>query len=383
MRQIDVAVIGTGWCGGIRAVTAAESPLVRAVHIAEILPDRLAEVAAETGAATATDDYQVLLANPDIEAVMISATPETTHHPMARDALLAGKHVLLEKPIGLTLEEADELIELSERTGLKLTIGYSQRFNAKQALVKRSLDDGTLGDPVSVLISRHITRRLGTKIGSRIKLSPAAMEATHDIDFALWCLEPRRPVRVYAQAVEKVMKQEIGVADMMSIVITMDDGVVVTIGAGWILPPGYPNFSTTWIEFVGSEGALLMDAGHKDIILNTMEEGVVFPLSTMPGEKVGHVYAGPMERETQHFLEAVAYDRPVMVQPRQARQTMEVYMAADHRGRAQPGDRTAARRSRHPVAVGGCRTAILTPAAISPRRAPARSPRPPSPTRPH
>ena len=72
-----------------------------------------------------------------------------------------------------------------------------------------------------------------------------------------------------------------------------------------------------------------MDAGHKDIILNTMEEGVVFPLSTMPGEKVGHVYAGPMERETQHFLEAVAYDRPVMVQPRQARVTMEVYMAAD------------------------------------------------------
>ena len=78
---------------------------------------------------------------------MISATPETTHYPIAKAALLAGKHVLLEKPIALTLEEADELIELSERTGLKFTIGYSQRFNAKQALVKRSLDDGTLGRP--------------------------------------------------------------------------------------------------------------------------------------------------------------------------------------------------------------------------------------------
>ncbi|MGH9197135.1 MAG: gfo/Idh/MocA family oxidoreductase, partial [Acidimicrobiia bacterium] len=120
-----------------------------------------------------------------------------------------------------------------------------------------------------------------------------------------------------------------GVADTMSIVITMDDGVVVTIGAGWILPPGYPNFSTTWIEFVGSEGALLMDASYKDIILNTMKDGVVFPLSTMPGESVGHMYAGPMERETQHFIEAVALDRPVMVDPRLARLTMEVYMAAD------------------------------------------------------
>jgi predicted dehydrogenase len=104
---------------------------------------------------------------------------------------------------------------------------------------------------------------------------------------------------------------------------------VVTIGAGWSLPPGYPNFSTTWIEFIGTEGALLMDASHKDIILNTMDKGVQFPLSTMPGEYVDHVYAGPMERETLHFLEAVAYDRPVMVEPRLARLTMEVYLAAD------------------------------------------------------
>jgi predicted dehydrogenase len=115
----------------------------------------------------------------------------------------------------------------------------------------------------------------------------------------------------------------------MMLMITMDDGVVVTIGAGWSLPPGYPNFSTTWIEFIGTEGALLMDASHKDIILNTMDKGVQFPLSTMPGEYVDHVYAGPMERETLHFLEAVAYDRPVMVEPRLARLTMEVYLAAD------------------------------------------------------
>ncbi|MPZ54096.1 MAG: hypothetical protein GEU79_15425, partial [Acidimicrobiia bacterium] len=56
---------------------------------------------------------------------------------------------------------------------------------------------------------------------------------------------------------------------------------------------------------------------------------IQFPLSTMPGEFVDHVYAGPMERETQHFLDAVAYDRPVMVDPRLARLTMEVYLAAD------------------------------------------------------
>ncbi len=329
MEQLNVGVVGTGWCGGIRAITAANSPLVGSLHLAETNAERLAEMKQKTSPVTATDDWQVLLANPDIQALMISATPETLHYPMARDSLAAGKHVLLEKPIALTLDEADELIELADSKGLKFTIGYSQRFNTKQALAKRSLQDGSLGDPVSVLISRHIGRSLGAKIGSRTKLSPAAMEATHDIDTAFWLLEPRRPVRVYSQVAWGARKEQHGVPDVQYITITMDDGVVVQIGAGWALPPGYPNYASTWIEVHGTDGALLMDASHKDIIFNTVKDGVQFPLSTMPGEFVDHTYAGPMERETQHFLEAVAYDRPVMVDPKLARVTMEVYLAAD------------------------------------------------------
>jgi predicted dehydrogenase len=105
--------------------------------------------------------------------------------------------------------------------------------------------------------------------------------------------------------------------------------VAGTRRAGWILPPGYPNFSTTTIEFVGSEAALLIDDSHRDIVLNRMDGGVVFPLSTMLGERVGHVYAGPMAAETEHFLAAVAHDRPVLVPAAQAREVMQVYLAAD------------------------------------------------------
>jgi scyllo-inositol 2-dehydrogenase (NAD+) len=64
-------------------------------------------------------------------------------------------------------------------------------------------------------------------------------------------------------------------------------------------------------------------------VLNTMQNGMVLPLSTMPGEQVAHVYQGPMQAETVHFLEAVALERPVLVTPEEARQVMEVTLAAD------------------------------------------------------
>src|SRR5688572_13578990 len=210
MKPIEVAVIGTGWCGGIRAETLAAHPLVKALHIAEVNKVRLQEVRNKTGAKTAIEDYKPLLDDKNIEAVYISATPETTHYPMAKDCLGAGKHVFLEKPIAMTLEEADELIELKNEKNLKFSIGYSQRFNPKFAYVRQCIRDGTIGRPVSALVSRHITRSLGKKISGRVKLSPAAMESTHDLDFLLWCLEPAKPVRVYSQVNYGVMREHSG-----------------------------------------------------------------------------------------------------------------------------------------------------------------------------
>ena len=102
-----------------------------------------------------------------------------------------------------------------------------------------------------------------------------------------------------------------------------------SIGGGWSLPPSYPNFCTTWIEIVGTEGAVILDDTHRDDWLNTVEEGMQLPMSTMPGEHVDHIFAGPMGPETIHFLESVLLDRPVMVTPEHARMVMEAYTAAD------------------------------------------------------
>jgi predicted dehydrogenase len=249
--------------------------------------------------------------------VYISTTPETNHYPICRDCLKSGKNVMLEKPISLELWEADELIELAKRNGLKFTIGYSQRFNPKIAYAKKKITDGTLGNVVSVLVSRNLSRSLGKKIAGRVRLSPVVMESTHDLDFVFWLLEPAKPVRVYSQGAYGYMKPVNGSHD------------VVMIGGGWNFPPSYPNYCSTWIEITGTEGALVLDDTQRDNWLNTMSNGQVFPMSTMPGEQVGEVFAGGMGPETIHFLEACIRDTPVMVTPESARRVMETYSAAD------------------------------------------------------
>jgi myo-inositol 2-dehydrogenase/D-chiro-inositol 1-dehydrogenase len=127
VKQVEVAVIGTGWCGGIRAETLSRSALVDKLHICEIRPDRLAEVKALTKPATATLDYQDIIRNPNISVVYVCTTPEQNHYPITRDCLKAGKHVLLEKPIAAELWE-DELITLRGAAG-----HYHRLFAAVQS----------------------------------------------------------------------------------------------------------------------------------------------------------------------------------------------------------------------------------------------------------
>jgi myo-inositol 2-dehydrogenase/D-chiro-inositol 1-dehydrogenase len=162
-----------------------------------------------------------------------------------------------------------------------------------------------------------------------VRLSPVVMESTHDLDFVFWLLEPAKPVRVYSQGAYGYMEAINGSHDIMFTTVTMDNGVVVMIGGGWNFPPSFPNYCSTWIEVTGTEGALTLDDTQRDNWLNTVKRGQEFPMSTMPGEWVDHVFAGGMGPETIHFLEACIRDAPVMVTPESARLVMETYSAAD------------------------------------------------------
>src|SRR5437763_1874834 len=223
--------------------------------------------------------------------------------------------------------EGREAVAMPRRCPREASRGRSDRHRLVRRHPRRNAV--ALGESVAVMVSRHITRNLGSKIAKRVKRSPVVMESTHDLDFVFWLLEPAKPVRVYSQGAFGYMQPINGSYDIMWTIVTMDNGMVVTVGGGWNLPPSYPNYCSTWVEITGTDGALILDDTHRDVWLNTVSDGTRFPMSTMPGEQVDHVFAGQMGPETIHFLEACILDKPVMVTPESARMVMETYTAAD------------------------------------------------------
>jgi len=148
-----MGVIGTGWIGLRRAQICAGHPLVSELHLADAVPEVAEAAAASTGASSWTTDYRELMDR--VDAVIVSTAPETTHYPIARDALTAGKHTLLEKPMAFTIGEADELLARATDSGARFAVGYTQRFNPRFSYVKECVTEGRVGKPVTAMISHH------------------------------------------------------------------------------------------------------------------------------------------------------------------------------------------------------------------------------------
>ena len=126
MQQVRTAVIGVGYLGRFHAQKYAALPAADLVAVVDASAENRTRVAAETGC-RAVADYRDILG--EVDAVSI-ATPTPLHYPIARECLERGIHVLVEKPITTTLEEARSLVETAARQGRVLQVGHLERFNA-------------------------------------------------------------------------------------------------------------------------------------------------------------------------------------------------------------------------------------------------------------
>ncbi|MDD5034055.1 MAG: Gfo/Idh/MocA family oxidoreductase [Methylococcaceae bacterium] len=126
MNKLKCAVIGVGYLGKFHAQKYAALPDCELVAVVDSNPDQ-ARTIAEQNHTRALVDYRELLGRVDAVSIV---TPTTLHFEVARDFLAHGAHVLVEKPITVTVEEADELIRIAEEKNLRLMVGHLERFNA-------------------------------------------------------------------------------------------------------------------------------------------------------------------------------------------------------------------------------------------------------------
>ena len=144
-RRLGLGVIGCGYWGPYYVRNALENSRMRLVAIADLRQERLDAIAARAPGARVTTSQEELLEDPAIEAVAI-ATPVSTHYALARQALEAGKHVILAKPMTATSREAMELIALAEERERVLLVDHTFVYTGAVRHIRRMLEDGALGD---------------------------------------------------------------------------------------------------------------------------------------------------------------------------------------------------------------------------------------------
>jgi len=146
VRPLRIALLGYGFIGDIHARAAADQGLVVSV-VAGHDRARAERFAAAHGIARATDDWRAAIDAEDVDAVVIG-TPNSLHHPQALAALAAGKHVLVDKPMAVTVGEAREVQHAAARAGRTLLVGHMWRYRDEVLATRARIAGGSVGRPV-------------------------------------------------------------------------------------------------------------------------------------------------------------------------------------------------------------------------------------------
>jgi myo-inositol 2-dehydrogenase/D-chiro-inositol 1-dehydrogenase len=197
VTRLGVAVIGCGFQGGIHAANVAASSRADLLWCADLEPDRAARLAAETGAGRATERLEEVWEDPDVDAVIIATTTHT-HHDLALTAALHGKHMLLEKPMALSVAECLEIERACVEAGVRVVLGYKFRFTAAAIAARAAVPDPrvlvaqTLYDPAPPGASSWVNDR--SLSGGRLVSS-----LVHSVDLLRY-LSGDEVIRVFAEA---------------------------------------------------------------------------------------------------------------------------------------------------------------------------------------
>ena len=314
------AVIGLGWFGEVHADALAQMPGIELAALSTRRPERLAEIADRHHVERRYTDYRELLDDPSVDVVSIT-THIDDHRDIAIDALRAGKHVFLEKPMASNVEDCDAIIEAVEKGRGLFMVGHICRFDPRVTLAKQAIEEGRVGK----IISMHARRNLSKVIGRMVldKISALMGDGIHDADLMLW-FSQAKPVSVYAQEVHpgKCKYPDAGWA-----MVRLDNGAVAVVESVWHLPESTPYQIDARMEVIGTEGALYLNCGEAGLEIHAPDR-IHLP-DTLYWPRVFGEYFGILRSELRYFANCVKEGRtPDRITPQESRAAVELMVAA-------------------------------------------------------
>ena len=301
MEQVGFGVIGTGIVGGAwHAHVYATMPQSKLVAVCDLDEKRASEIAMKYGVKAVYTDYRKLLENPEVKAVSI-ATPDFAHREIAVAAAEAGKHILVEKPLATTVEDAEAIVRAVNKAKVKLMVSFHNRVSPPFANAKQSILKGELGKPVYIYARLSNTTWVATQMLPWASKSSALwFLGSHVTDLAHWLLDDE-PKRVYAVTRAGILK-EMGVdtQDFHVAIVEFKNGAVVTLENAWILPETEPSVFNLKFEILGSKGSVYINTSDHRLMQQFTTENASLP------DVLGITFGGESPRLSGFVLEAIA-----------------------------------------------------------------------------
>jgi UDP-N-acetyl-2-amino-2-deoxyglucuronate dehydrogenase len=329
--SLGFALIGCGVIGRTHAEAIAS---VEGAHLAVACsrtPETARRLAEEYGAAWCTDVRQAV-ARPDVDAVSV-CTPSGLHAGPTLAAFDAGKHVLVEKPMEITLEKADQMIAAADRARRWLGVIYQMRFNPAMRYLKAAVDGGKLGRitlgeaSVKWYRSPDYFRSAGWRGARALNGGGALMsQAIHHVDLLLWMMGPVRSVSGYADT----LLHSIEVEDTLVASLRFESGALGVIEA---TTAAFPRLSDR-LEIAGTQGSVRVEDRQLRFRYFAGEDGGdvgLYGLKSDRGwraaEQVPLAGEGGHAAQIADFVEAVREDRPPAVDGREGRRSLALVSA--------------------------------------------------------
>lgn len=300
--------MGLGTFGKNHVAAYAEHPFAELVAVCDIKVE-LAEETAESYGAKCYVDYREMLEDPNIEAVSV-ATPDFLHEEPVIACAEKGKHILCEKPLATTVEDAQEMIRAVEKAGVTLMVDFHNRWNPPFALTKESVEKGELGEPVHGYIRLSDTIFVPTKMLSWAdKSSVLWFLGSHTVDLVRWIFNSDA-TEVYATCAMNLLKSRgIETPDYYQYMIRFRNGAVAMFENSWILPETLPAIVDFVAELTFTKGCVYIDPIQHGAFRKFTEDQGSYP-NVIGGPLMIHGRRiGFINESIAHFVDCIAQDR--------------------------------------------------------------------------